>query len=293
MGKVRLRFAPEPSGYLHMGHLKAALLNQDSAQKYHGKQIIRFDDTNPAKKNNEFVYNILNDLETMGINYELIFTSDYFPQLIGIAQKLIEEEKSFIHDTPREQMQSERMARIDSKCRNNTVAENINKQKLLGFVENEMVDGWDDAHFPTVQGMVRRGSSKNLNLMEWDKLWSINKKIIDHVVLDTLQLSKKVKDSDGNVTELNRVLPPEGSVYKTTKLKLTWLLEINELSPPTLLEFGYLLNKNKLSDNEKLIDDVNPNSKKEITAFESGLTTLEKVKAWRDTSAGEKRLFQM
>ncbi|GJT94816.1 glutamate--tRNA ligase, cytoplasmic [Tanacetum coccineum] len=101
--------------------------------------------------------------------------------------------------------------------------------------------------------------------MEWDKLWSINKKIIDHVVLDTLQLSKKVKVSDGNVTELNRVLPPEGSVYKTTKLKLTWLLEINELSPPTLLEFGYLLNKNKLGNNEKLIDTVNLNSKKEIT----------------------------
>nr|GEV41655.1 glutamate--tRNA ligase, cytoplasmic [Tanacetum cinerariifolium] len=71
MGKVRLRFAPEPSGYLHMGHLKAALLNQDSAQKYHGKQIILFDDTNPAKKNNEFAYNILNYLETIGAVKEL------------------------------------------------------------------------------------------------------------------------------------------------------------------------------------------------------------------------------
>nr|GEV27004.1 putative RNA-directed DNA polymerase, eukaryota, reverse transcriptase zinc-binding domain protein [Tanacetum cinerariifolium] len=63
-------------------------------------------------------------------------------------------------------------------------------------VENKMVDGWDDARFPTVQGIVRRGPSKNLNLMECHKLWNINKKIID-LVLDIRQLLKKpdkVKD---------------------------------------------------------------------------------------------------
>nr|GEX90613.1 glutamate--tRNA ligase, cytoplasmic [Tanacetum cinerariifolium] len=97
---------------------------------------IHFDDTNPAKKNNEFAYNTLNDLKTMGINYEITFTSDYSPQLIGITQKLIEEGKAFIDDTPRAQMQSERMAEIDFKCRNNTVAENI---KLW----NEMLAGSD------------------------------------------------------------------------------------------------------------------------------------------------------
>ncbi|GJV04069.1 glutamate--tRNA ligase, cytoplasmic [Tanacetum coccineum] len=213
MGKVCLRFAPEPSGYLHMGYLKAALLNQDFAQRYQGKQIIRFDDTNPAKKNNEFVYNILNDLETMGINYELIFTSDYFPQLIGTAQKLIEEEKAFIHDTPREQMQSEHMARLDSKCthalrsseyhdrndlylriqetiglrkvhiyefsRLNIVYTPLSKQKLLWFVENEMVDGWDDAHFPTVQGMVRRGLKMDALIQFILEQLGDNEKLID------------------------------------------------------------------------------------------------------------------
>ncbi|GJZ17590.1 glutamate--tRNA ligase, cytoplasmic-like protein [Tanacetum coccineum] len=174
-------------------------------------------------------------------------SSDYFPQLIGIAQKLIEEGKAFIDDTPREQMQSERMAGIDSKCRNNTVAKNI---KLW----NEMLVGSDrglqcclrgkfdmqhpnkslrdpvyyrcnltphhrigpkykiyltyDFAYPfvdSIQGIthalrsseyhdrndqyfriqetmrLRKGPSKNLNLMEWDKLRSINKKIIDPV----------------------------------------------------------------------------------------------------------------
>lgn len=71
----------------------------------------------------------------------------------------------------------------------------LSKRKLLWFVQNGLVDGWDDPRFPTVQGIVRRGlkpealirfiseqgASKNLNIMSWDKLWSINKKMIDPV----------------------------------------------------------------------------------------------------------------
>ncbi|KAJ0095571.1 hypothetical protein Patl1_15309 [Pistacia atlantica] len=126
--------------------------------------------------------------------------------------------KANVDDTPREQMKKERMDGIEPKCRSNSVEENMKlwKEMILGServrsseyhdcsaqyhrIREDMgvkkVDGWDDPCFPTVQGMVRRGlkvealilfileqgALKNLNLMEWDKLWTINKKIIDPV----------------------------------------------------------------------------------------------------------------
>lgn len=224
----------------------------------------------------------------------------------------------------------------------------LSKRKLLWFVQNGKVDGWDDPRFPTVQGIVRRGlkiealiqfileqgASKNLNLMEWDKLWTINKKIIDPVcarhtavieerrVLVTLTdgpdhpftriiprhkkyegagekcttytkniwidyadaeaisaneevtfmdwgnaIIKEIKKDDaGNVVQLIGVLNLEGSV-KTTKLKLTWLPEIDELVKLQLMEFDYLISKKKVEEDEDFLDVLNPVTKKETLAI--------------------------
>ncbi len=523
IGKVCTRFPPEPSGFLHIGHAKAALLNQYFAQKYQGRLIIRFDDTNPSKEKDEYIESILLDLETLGVKGDAItYTSDYFPQLMEMAEKLIQEDKAYVDDTDREQMQKERGDRIESKCRNQSVAENmalwkemvdgtergkqccvrgkldmssdnatlrdpvyyrcnptphhrvgskykvyptydfacpyvdsiegvthalrsseyhdrneqyywvlkdmqvrpvhiwdfsrlnfvytlLSKRKLQWFVDTGRVEGWDDPRFPTVQGIKRRGltiealkqfilsqvcsyeaddfvlaaifsfcggvvllllyfvtfcsrihlsdhrswvqgncwldlsmdirhlkptlhlkvciwlqksvvnlmgwqgASKNLNLMEWDKLWTINKKLIDpicprhtavfadgkvilnlsngpdepfvrviarhkkfdgagkkattftkRVWLDQVDgaavsegeevtlmdwgnavIHKVEKDENGVVVGLSGALHLEGSV-KSTKLKLTWLPETDELLPLTLVDLDYLITKKKV-----------------------------------------------
>ncbi|XP_060579607.1 LOW QUALITY PROTEIN: bifunctional glutamate/proline--tRNA ligase-like [Ruditapes philippinarum] len=310
MGKVVVRFPPEASGYLHIGHAKAALLNQYYQQNFKGTLIMRFDDTNPAKENEEFEKVILDDVAMLGIKYDrFTHTSDHFDRLLELCEKMIRDGKAFVDDTDPEKMKKEREERVDSKNRNNSVEKNLSmweemkkgstvgqtccvrakidmksdngclrdptmyrckneshvrtgtkykayptydfacpivdsvegvthamrtteyldrdhqymwfldalglrkpyiysysrlnlqntvlsKRKLTWFVDSGKVDGWDDPRFPTVRGVLRRGmtveglkqfivaqgSSKSVNMMEWDKIWSVNKKVIDPVV---------------------------------------------------------------------------------------------------------------
>mmetsp|Transcript_5939 Transcript_5939/g.21738 ORF Transcript_5939/g.21738 Transcript_5939/m.21738 type:complete len:715 (-) Transcript_5939:1426-3570(-) len=463
VGKVCTRFPPEPSGYLHIGHTKAALLNEYFARSYKGKLILRFDDTNPSKEKDEFVENIMKDLATLDITPdEITYTSNYFQEIQELCEKLIKEGKFYVDDTPHEQMKEERLKCIESRCRDAPVETNLalweemkkgtergqecavrvrldmqskngclrdpvmyrcnltphhrtgtrfkaypvydfacpyvdstegvthalrsseyhdrnplyefmlqlmnlrkvhmwdfsrlnfvytclSKRKLQWFVDQGLVDGWNDPRFPTVQGIVRRGmtvealkqfillqgASKNLNLMEWDKLWTINKKIIDPVsprytaVLDegkvpvtllngpatpevkTVLKHKKnpdlgikstvyskaiwldradaeaVKEGEevtlmdwgnafvrkivqdgatGRVVALEAELNPEGSV-KSTKLKLTWLAQTEELVSITLVEFDNLITKKKIEEDDTIEEIANRNSRFEKAAL--------------------------
>ncbi|XP_014383540.1 PREDICTED: bifunctional glutamate/proline--tRNA ligase isoform X2 [Myotis brandtii] len=126
MGKVTVRFPPEASGYLHIGHAKAALLNQHYQVNFKGKLIMRFDDTNPEKEKEDFEKVILEDVAMLHIEPDqFTYTSDHFETIMKYAEKLIQEGKAYVDDTPAERMKAEREQRTESKHRNNSVEKNL------------------------------------------------------------------------------------------------------------------------------------------------------------------------
>ncbi len=99
-GRVHTRFPPEPNGYLHIGHATSIILNSTIAKHYNGKFNLRFDDTNPAKEEQEYVDSIVADVRWLGGDFEdrLFFASDYFQQMYDWAMALVKKGKAFVCD---------------------------------------------------------------------------------------------------------------------------------------------------------------------------------------------------
>jgi glutaminyl-tRNA synthetase len=97
---VHTRFPPEPNGYLHIGHAKSICLNFGIAKDYHGQCNLRFDDTNPAKEDIEYVDSIKQDVKWLGFEWsgEIHYSSDYFDQLHAYAIELINKGLAYVDE---------------------------------------------------------------------------------------------------------------------------------------------------------------------------------------------------
>ncbi len=129
-GRVHTRFPPEPNGYLHIGHAKSICLNFGLAQKYGGKCNLRFDDTNPAKEDVEYVDSIKEDVNWLGFQWDgEYYASDYFEQLYEWAVALIKKGKAYVDDLTQEQIREHRgtvnQPGKESPYRNRSVEENL------------------------------------------------------------------------------------------------------------------------------------------------------------------------
>lgn len=139
------RFPPEPNGYLHIGHAKSICLNFGIAQEYEGRCHLRFDDTNPAKEDTEYVDSIKEDIKWLGFDWgdHLYFASDYFEKLYEWAVHLIENGNAFVDDQTAEEMREGRgdlqNPGTESPFRNRTVAENLDLFSRMR--EGEFKDG--------------------------------------------------------------------------------------------------------------------------------------------------------
>lgn len=131
-GPIITRFPPENSGYLHIGHVKALMINYVIAKKYGGQMILRFDNTNPLTESLEFEKAIMDDIEKLGIVPDAItYSSDYFPILIKFAEELIQNNKAYIDDTPQVESKKQRRKCIESVNRNNSVEHNVELWNLM------------------------------------------------------------------------------------------------------------------------------------------------------------------
>jgi len=129
--EVVTRFPPEPNGYLHIGHAKSICLNFGLAAQYGGRCNLRFDDTNPAKEEQEYVDSICNDIRWLGFDFgsTALFASDYFEQFYAIAQTLIHDGKAYVCDLSDEDIRTYRgsltEAGKNSPGRDRSVVENL------------------------------------------------------------------------------------------------------------------------------------------------------------------------
>ena len=109
IGQVQTRFPPEPNGYLHIGHVKALYVDFSVAEKFGGKCNLRFDDTNPAKEDVEFVEAIQDDIRWMGFDWDkLVYGSAYFDQTYEIAVEFIKKGLAYVDELTPEQMKEYR-----------------------------------------------------------------------------------------------------------------------------------------------------------------------------------------
>jgi glutamyl-tRNA synthetase len=131
-GEVVTRFPPEPSGFMHLGHCKAAFVNFLTAQKYGGKMLLRFDDTNPAAAKQIYVDAFVQDLADLQIGYcQVTYTSDYFDLLIEWCEKMISKGHFYVDQSSDEEIQAQRAELATSPYRDSTIAENLERWQAM------------------------------------------------------------------------------------------------------------------------------------------------------------------
>jgi glutamyl-tRNA synthetase len=257
-GSVITRFPPEPNGYPHIGHAKAAIIDQEYAKKYAGKLVLRFDDTNPAKEKLEYYKAISEGLEWLKIKPDIVKnTSDDIEVLYDYGRKLVQKNRAYICECNSELIKINRSNGISCNCRINDIDTNLNK------FENMIVGKYQQNDC-----IVRyRGDMTSLNTAMRDPtLFRIIKEIHPRVadkysLWPTYDFAAPIEDSLDGVTH----------AFRTKEYELR-----NELYFAILSDLG--LNEPKLIEFSRLEFEGIPVSKRKITPLiENGV-----IQRWDD-----------
>jgi glutaminyl-tRNA synthetase len=162
---LRFRFPPEPNGYLHIGHTKAIGISFGLGETYSAPVNLRFDDTNPAKEEQEYVDAIKKDISWLGYSWaNECYSSDYFQQLFDWAVLLIKDDKAFVDSQSSEDMRTQKgtptAIGTNSPFRNRSVEENL-----------ELFQGMKDGKFKEGEHTLRaKIDMENPNMLLRDPL---------------------------------------------------------------------------------------------------------------------------
>ncbi|WP_272023253.1 glutamine--tRNA ligase/YqeY domain fusion protein [Olleya namhaensis] len=145
--KLRFRFPPEPNGYLHIGHTKAIGISFGLGERYNAPVNLRFDDTNPAKEEQEYVDAIKEDISWLGYKWaNEVYSSDYFQILFDWAVQLIKDGKAYVDSQSSEAMAEQKgtptQPGVDGPNRDRSVEENLDlfmRMKNGEFNEGEHI----------------------------------------------------------------------------------------------------------------------------------------------------------
>ena len=147
VSKIITRFPPEPNGYLHIGHAKALCINFGMKEKYQGECNLRFDDTNPAKEDVEYMESIKEDIKWLGFDWDRVLNaSDYFDRMYECAVKLIKDGKAYVCDLTADEIRATRgsfeVPGTESPYRNRSVEESLDlfeRMRAGEFADGERV----------------------------------------------------------------------------------------------------------------------------------------------------------
>ncbi|MDD5921726.1 MAG: glutamine--tRNA ligase/YqeY domain fusion protein [Eubacteriales bacterium] len=255
-GKVITRFPPEPNGYLHIGHAKSICLNFGTAEKYGGGCNLRFDDTNPAKENAEYVRAIEEDVKWLGFSWKsLCWASDYFDTMYEAAQELIRKGLAYVDDQSADEIRSGRgtltKPGTESPFRGRSVEENL---RLF----EEMKDGKYEDGSKVLRAKIDM-ASPNINMRD-PVLYRISHQTHHNTgdkwcIYPMYDLAHPIEDAIEGVTHSLCTLE-----FEDHRPLYNWVLENVGFwpNPPKQIEFARLELANTITSKrklKKLVDD--------------------------------------
>lgn len=231
-GAVVTRFPPEPNGFMHIGHAKAAIIGFEYAKKYEGKFLVRFDDTNPSAEKIEYYDAFLESLKWLKIDADKIrHASDDLETFYKLAEKLIESSRGYVCLCSQEEMRKKRASGIECQHRSQTKVENLAHWK-------EMLSGVKERGIATLRLV---GDMQNLNTTMRDPvLFRIVEdrhplKGNQYRVWPTYDFDGAVEDSLDGVTHALR-----SKEYELRDETYYAVLDALDLRKPKIVEFSRL-----------------------------------------------------